>query len=196
MSRSRLVLVVIATIAASMVLGGVAVAVTVAKPKTLSACTTKSHGVRLLGTKVKCHKSEKKLTWRVTGRAGAAGVRGPAGAKGAAGPRGVAGAAGANGATGKLGKVRRVTSDPVRLLSPAAGGAISAKALCAAGEQVVGGGFSLTDTANGQRDVMQGSLPFVDSAGLQGWEADIITAPYLPNVYHGVAAYALCAAAG
>ena len=191
MSRSRLVLVMIATIAASMLLGGVAVAVTsVAK---VSACTTKSHGVRVLATKVTCHKGEKKLTWRISGRPGvhgATGPRGVAGATGHAGAPGPRGSAGPIGAPGNIGNVRTVSTAGAAITSPAQGDPAHAEAYCAAGEQVVGGGFTFANQA--QHDVVQDSYPVVLN-GVQGWHVKIVAMPPL-NGAHWVVAYAMCVA--
>ena len=64
MTRSRLVLALIAVIVGSTVFGGVAAAVGTAKADKLAACTSHKH-VRVLGKKVKCHAGEKRLAWRV-----------------------------------------------------------------------------------------------------------------------------------
>jgi hypothetical protein len=184
-SRTRLVLVLIATIVASAVLGGVAVAVST--PTKVSACTTKSHGVRVLGHKVKCHKGEKKLTWSIRGKQG---VKGPAGARGPKGDRGATGLTGARGPAGKPGNVHLV---PVtnRVLSATADVPITATAACNPGELAVGGGYNLTDTDIGKRDLVQASMPYDDGNGVQGWTAVILPTTDL-NTPHGVRAWALC----
>jgi Collagen triple helix repeat (20 copies) len=183
-----MVFVLIATIAASMVLGGVAVAVTT--PKKVSACTTKSHGVRVLGTKVKCHKGEQKLTWRVSGRPGNTGARGPVGAKGlqgAQGKPGLQGARGVAGPKGTTGTVHTVTGTPDT--APADNASYRALAQCSATEQVVGGGFMLDNDASS--DSVRATMPYA-SGGIAGWEVDIKAGSAGP---HGVHAYALCAPA-
>jgi hypothetical protein len=170
---------------ASAVLGGVAVAVST--PTKVSACTTKSHGVRVLGNKVKCHKGEKKLTWSIRGKAG---VKGPAGARGPKGDRGATGATGARGPSGKPGNVRLV-SVTNRLTSATAEVPITARAACNPGELVVGGGYNVTDTDLGKRDYVQTSVPFDDGNGVQGWTAAILPSAPLA-AFHGVRAWALC----
>ena len=78
MTRSRLVLALIAVIVGSTVFGGVAAAVGTAKADKLAACTSHKH-VRILGKKVKCHAGEKRLAWRVKGEPGPTGPAGPMG---------------------------------------------------------------------------------------------------------------------
>jgi hypothetical protein len=194
MSKSRLVLVLIATIAASALLGGIAVAVTA--PRTVSACTTKSQGVRVLGLKVKCHKGERKIVWRISGRPGTPGARGPTGARGLQGVQGAhgvagqTGPAGAPGATGRLGNVHTVTVTGPAMTNPAQGDVTTAEAYCAPGEQVVGGGFSFANQA--QHDIVQESTPFVLN-GIQGWHVKIAAMDPLTG-NHFVQAHALCVA--
>jgi hypothetical protein len=170
---------------ASAVLGGVAVAVST--PTKVSACTTKSHGVRVLGHKVKCHKGEKKFTWNIRGPQG---VKGPAGARGVKGDRGATGATGARGPSGKPGNVHQVAAT-TRVTSAPTDTTITATAVCNPGELVVGGGYRLTDTDSGKRDYVQASAPYTDVNGVQGWTVDIIPAAS-PNTQHGVTAWALC----
>lgn len=192
MSRSRLVLVLIATVAVSMVLGGVAVAVTA--PKTLSACTTKSHGVRVLATKVKCHKGEQKLTWRIHGRDGAIGARGPKGDRGpqgATGPAGAKGARGDAGPPGNIGNVRTVTLSGPALTNPAVGAVSDVSVWCDVDEQVVGGGFTFANQT--QRDVVQESNPVIGPTDLQGWHVKLVAMEPLAG-NHNVKAYAMCVA--
>jgi hypothetical protein len=58
---------------------------------TISACVvTKTGAVRIAST---CKTGETRLSWNVTGQAGAAGATGPAGAAGASGPQGPSGLA-------------------------------------------------------------------------------------------------------
>lgn len=199
MGRSRLVLVLIATVAASAVLGGVAVGVTA--PRTVSACTTKSHGVRVLGLKVTCHKGERKIVWRIAGRPGTPGARGPTGARGlqgvqgahgVAGQTGSSGAPGAPGAPGKLGNVRTVWANGAAPTPALAGQIRDAYAYCNPGEQAIGGGFSFANDT--QVDPVQESRPVVvDTTGLQGWYVKIKLAPPVANSDF-VRAWALCAA--
>jgi hypothetical protein len=182
-SRTRLVLVLIATIVASAVLGGVAVAVST--PTKVSACTTKSHGVRVLGHKVKCHKGEKKLTWSIRGKQG---VKGPAGARGPKGDRGATGLTGARGPAGKPGNVHTVTSAKTPQGSND-GDQYDAVANCGPGEQVVGGGYAFESAA--QRDIAVRTVPTVDVNGIQGWQVFIVTGQARDNGY-GVRAWAQC----
>jgi len=184
-SRTRLVLVLIATIVASAVLGGVAVAVS--SPSKVSACTTKSKAVRILGYKVKCHKGEKKFTWSIRGQQG---IKGTAGARGVKGDKGATGATGARGPAGKPGNVRQVDVTN-QVVSAADGVVITATAPCNPGELVVGGGYKLTVTDSGKRDFVQTSMPYTDVNGVQGWTVNIIPAAAF-NTPHGVTAWALC----
>lgn len=70
-----------------------------ASAATIYACQTKKGGtLHIVTAKAKCKKSEKKISWSVTGPAGA---KGPAGANGPAGVNGANGNAGKNGENGK-----------------------------------------------------------------------------------------------
>jgi hypothetical protein len=92
--------------ALSVGIGGTAVAVT--RPSTVSACTTKSGAVRVLGTSVKCRTNEKKITWKISGEQGSTGkpgTQGPRGFRGTTGARGSQGPAGAVGSQGPAGAV-------------------------------------------------------------------------------------------
>ena len=177
MTRSRLVFAVTAVLAATIVFGGVAVAVTT--PKKLHACTTANRHVRVLGTTVNCHKGEKRLTWRVSGRKGDPGPTGPAG------PRGL------RGATGSVGTVHTVT-DNSPTASSVAGSVGEWTTWCPTGQQAVGGGFKFGNQA--QRDVVQESNPVVGPTLLQGWHVKFVVMPSDP-VSHYVNVYALCAVA-
>jgi hypothetical protein len=188
-SRSRLILILIATIAGSMVLGGVAVAV--ATPKTVSACTTKSHAVRVLSTKVQCHKGEQKITWRIHGRQGEKGPKGDRGAAGAAGRAGVAGPRGAAGPAGPSGNVGNVKTVTVNGPATVVGGVSEVTAWCADGQQVVGGGFTFANQT--QRDVVQESNPVIGPTDLQGWHVKLLVMEPLAG-NHNVMAYARCVA--
>jgi hypothetical protein len=172
MSKSRLVLAAIAIFAASVLLGGVAVAV--GTTDKVAACTSHKH-VRILGHKVKCHKDEKRIAWHVQGKTGATGARGPAG------PRGL---------TGGIGNVHRITLDGPALAQTL--GAVSEVSVwCPQGQQVVGGGFSFANSQ--QRDVVQSSTPVVGPTGLQGWYVKYVAMSPLGSG-HYVTGYALCAA--
>jgi hypothetical protein len=172
MSKSRLVLAAIAIVVASIVLGGVAVAV--GTTDKVVACTSHKH-VRVLGTKVKCHNGEKRIAWRVQGKPGPTGARGPAG------PRG---------ATGGIGNVHTLTLNGPALAQTL--GAVSDVSVwCPSGQQVVGGGFTFANQE--QHDVVQSSDPVVGPTGLQGWHVKIVAVSPLGNG-HYVKAYALCAA--
>ena len=188
-----MVLVLIATIAASMVVGGVAVAVTA--PRTVSACTTKSQGVRVLGLKVKCRKGERRIVWRISGRPGATGAHGPTGARGlpgVTGPQGPRGVAGITGATGRLGNVRRVLSPGTTMTDPAVGQASEVSAWCEPGEQVLGGGFTFANEP--QRDIVQESNPVIGPTGVQGWHVILVVATAPDAGKHYVNAFAQCVA--
>jgi hypothetical protein len=173
MSKSRLVLAAIAIFAASVLLGGVAVAV--GTTDKVAACTSHKH-VRVLGTKVKCRSGEKRIAWRVQGKPGPTGARGPAG------PRG---------ATGGIGNVHTVNANSPALAAGA--GAVSEVSVwCPQDQQVVGGGFTFANQE--QHDVVQGSNPVVDPNGLQGWHVKIVAVEPTGGINHYVRAYALCAA--
>ena len=78
--------------------GGYAIA---AGGSTMHACAKKSNGaLRLAG---KCKKSEKAVSWNVTGPQGTQGPQGSQGSQGPQGPQGPQGAPGAAGATGPQG---------------------------------------------------------------------------------------------
>jgi hypothetical protein len=172
MSKSRLVLATIAIFAATILLGGVAVAV--GTTDKIAACTSHKH-VRILGKKVKCHRGEKRIAWRVSGKPGATGARGPAG------PRG---------ATGGIGNVHTMTTNSPELAQSL--GAVSEVSVwCPQGQQVVGGGFTYANQE--QRDVVQNSNPVVGPTLLQGWHVKVVAMNPLGNG-HYVKAYALCAA--
>jgi hypothetical protein len=167
MTRSRLVLALIAVIVASTVFGGVAAAVGTSKPEKLAACTSHKH-VRVLGKKVKCHAGEKRLAWRVKGEPGPAGPPGP---------------------SGKIGNVRTVSVAGQTLTNPVAGAVTTAEAYCRSDEQAVGGGFTLANQT--QLDVVQESIPVV-LGPLQGWHVKMVAMPPLTG-NHGVKAYVMCA---
>ncbi len=167
MTRSRLVLALIAVIVGSTVFGGVAAAVGTAKADKLAACTSHKH-VRVLGKKVKCHAGEKRLAWRVKGEPGPAGPAGP---------------------MGKIGNVRTVFATGPTMNNPSAGAVTTAEAFCRSDEQAVGGGFTLSNQS--QLDVVQESLPVV-LGPLQGWHVKIVAMPPLAG-NHAVRAYAMCA---
>lgn len=186
MSRSRLVLVLIATVVVSMFVGGAAVAMST--PQKVSACTGKKGAVRVLGTTVKCQKGEKKLTWRIAGKAGPRGPKGDKGTTGAtgrAGPQGLRGIAGPAGPVGRVQNVRTVTATAD--LTPAPG-VRAVSAMCGAGEQAIGGGFSFTNET--QLGPVQESRPVVDPSGLQGWYVKVKVSDAADNVK----AWAMCVA--
>lgn len=170
MTRSRLVLALIAVILASTVFGGVAAAVGTAREEKLAACTSHKH-VRILGKKVKCHVGEKRLAWRVKGEPGPAGPRGPIGLP------------------GKVGSVRTVSEPGLAMISPPGGAVTTAEAYCHSDEQAVGGGFTFVNQL--QLDVVQESIPVVNPAGLQGWHVKIAAMDPLAGS-HNVRAYVLC----
>ena len=138
--------------ALSVGIGGTAVAVT--RPGTVSACTTKSGAVRVLGTSVKCRTNEKKITWKISGEQGSTGkpgtqgprgFRGTTGARGSQGPAGAVGSQGPAGAVGSQGpagaKVTATYVDQV-LTTPGlpAGGALhEGVATCPTNTQVING---------------------------------------------------------
>ena len=129
--------------ALSVGIGGTAVAVT--RPSTVSACTTKSGAVRVLGTSVKCRTNEKKITWKISGEQGSTGkpgTQGPRGFRGTTGARGSQGPAGAVGSQGPAGaKVTATYVDQV-LTTPGlpAGGALhEGVATCPTNTQVING---------------------------------------------------------
>ena len=129
--------------ALSVGIGGTAVAVT--RPGTVSACTTKSGAVRVLGTSVKCRTNEKKITWKISGEQGSTGkpgTQGPRGFRGTTGARGSQGPAGAVGSQGPAGaKVTATYVDQV-LTTPGlpAGGALhEGVATCPTNTQVING---------------------------------------------------------
>src|SRR4051812_29322430 len=178
-SRTRLVLVLIATIVASAVLGGVAVAKST--PTKVSACT-KSKEVRVLGYKVKCHKGEKKFTWSIRGEKGLKGSPGPTGKTGATGPRGP---------VGRVGSIHH-PDNSVPETPPADGSVYRVKAPCAPGELILGGGYSLTNASS--VDQVRASMPYFTGTAAtdpQGWEVDVLAV----GSTHGVNAWALCAPA-
>jgi Collagen triple helix repeat (20 copies) len=90
-----------AVAAAGVLVGGVAVGAV--KPTLVSACTSKAGKVRVLATSVKCHSSEKKVTWNIQGSRAPAGATGQVGAKGDAGARGATGDVGPHGLAGGTG---------------------------------------------------------------------------------------------
>lgn len=118
---------VMSTIAVFLALGGGAWAVTAQqKPLTVTACVKKAGAqkgqLRVISTKAKCSKTERKLAWTsasatstpgpltgasgqdgVTGSGGVSGASGPAGPAGATGPAGPAGADGQQGPAGPQG---------------------------------------------------------------------------------------------
>jgi hypothetical protein len=172
MSKSRLVLAAIAIFAASVLLGGVAVAV--GTTDKVAACTSHKH-VRVLGHKVKCHKGEKRIAWHVQGKTGPTGARGPTG------PRG---------ATGGIGNVRTdFATGPIPMSNPSLGAAMTAEAYCRPDEQAIAGGYALLYET--QLDVVQESRPVLGPTGLQGWHVKIVAAPPLPG-NHNVKAYVVC----
>jgi hypothetical protein len=70
---------------------------------TLYACVKKEGGsVRFVSQRSKCSKSERKVSWSMTGPAGKNGANGAPGAGGAAGKNGANGGNGTNGSTGAL----------------------------------------------------------------------------------------------
>lgn len=77
---------------------GAFVAAPQANAATIYACVKKNGTARFVSKKVKCKKSESKLSWNTEGPAGKNGVNGANGATGAAGAIGKEGPAGPNGA--------------------------------------------------------------------------------------------------
>jgi collagen type I alpha len=144
---------------------------------------------------VKCHKGERRIVWRISGRPGATGVHGPTGARGlpgVTGPQGPRGVAGPSGATGRLGNVRTVTLSGPVMTNPVAGQLSETTAWCAPGEQVLGGGFTFANEA--QRDIVQESNPVIGPTGLQGWHVKIVAMAPLTGD-HYARAYAQCVVA-
>jgi BclB C-terminal domain-containing protein len=78
--------------------GGTSIAMAATSPhsQVITGCYAKKSGdLRVIGTKAKCHKGEKRITWNQQGQRGATGPQGqpgPAGAAGATGPQGPSGA--------------------------------------------------------------------------------------------------------
>lgn len=84
---------------------------------TINACQAKKGGtIRIVSSKTKCKKTEKKITWSTTGPAGKNGTNGSNGSNGTNGTNGAAGATGAAGQPQKA-FAFNVTSDTGGLLS-------------------------------------------------------------------------------
>jgi hypothetical protein len=107
-TKAQRIIAIAGIVSASALVGGAAVAAN--EPTTVSACTSKSGAVRVLGASVTCKKREKKVTWGIQGPKGATGAAGatvPAngGAPGAQGSKGETGAQGPKGETGAQGPI-------------------------------------------------------------------------------------------
>lgn len=75
-----------------------------AEAASIYACQKKKGGnVRIVGSKTKCKKSEKKLSWSTTGTAGSNGSNGSNGTNGTNGTNGAPGSNGTNGTNGAAG---------------------------------------------------------------------------------------------
>lgn len=83
---------------------------------TLYACVKKEGGsVRLVSQRAKCTKSERKVSWSMTGPAGKNGASGANGAAGATGKNGANGGNGSNGTNGSTGALYAFKDGPVGL---------------------------------------------------------------------------------
>lgn len=123
-------------------------AVAASKSNELLGCAKKSNGALRLAKK--CKKSERRVSWNVTGPAGANGSSGPpggAGPKGATGLTGPKGNTGLPGPTGIAKVVTRTTSFTFPANNGATGQTLDGHVLCNTGESVLGGGSSMDTNA-------------------------------------------------
>ena len=129
----------VAGLAALLVCGGAALAVTSASGDVISGCYAKRDGaLRVIDATVgQCKASETALAWNQSGAQGPKGDAGPAGAQGLAGPQGAQGPQGPPGPAASAGY--EITSSGV--VTVPAWGDVTAVAPCPAGKKAVGGGF-------------------------------------------------------
>jgi hypothetical protein len=125
------------------------------------ACASKRDGsVRIVGAKTKCKRNEVALSWARAGVPGARGATGAAGVPGPRGPSGLTGPKGANGPSGIAG-TQIITGTPVQSGAGAGvGTVVTASASCPAGQTLLAGGGSATNTdTHPDRSVLTQSFP-------------------------------------
>jgi hypothetical protein len=145
--------------------------------RVLHACVAKKTKlVRLVGARAECRKTEKRVTWNVTGpqgRTGATGAPGPAGAQGSPGPKGAPGPEGAVGPAGAAGPAgARGPAGPEGPAGPA--GAMGAQG--APGPEGPEGPQGATGPSNGYVTAAQGILVTLPANG----DEEIIASLDLP----------------
>jgi hypothetical protein len=149
-----------------------------------------------------CHHKDKTITWNHTGPAGPQGIAGPKGDTGATGaqglkgdtgpqgPQGDAGPAGPTGPQGPAGSIAGLSWHTDQFTLQAGPGAThSAHLICAAGQQVYGGGAWI-ENPDGDQAVTE-SAP---SGDLRSWYVEVTSnSPFVTFTTH---IYALCGPSG
>jgi hypothetical protein len=141
---SRTIRAAVLTIAAVLLMGGIAIAAIPSADGTIHACRKTSNGtIRIIDVEAgqQCQTGEVLLTWNQRGATGPQGPAGPTGPQGPAGPpgpqgpegpQGPAGPQGPPGPTPELAAITRIDPEP---------GFTESTATCVAGEIVTGGGI-------------------------------------------------------
>ena len=165
----------------------------------IHACVNNTSGeLKIVGANSNCPNNYRPLDWNIQGPAGQQGPMGPAGPVGPVGPvgpigpMGPVGPQGLQGEQGLQGIQGPAGISGLEVVSADSGfrtaAAIDMTAVCPAGKQVIGGGFS-TRSASGNLNV-RASAPITSNR----WGVSVFTADYpTPLEEWAVTAFAICA---